>query len=95
MHAYHLCNVNYDLKKKKYEMLKGKGSLWISHKSLMIKTDKRWINLPNSNITGVSIERKILKILMGNKISVEVNSKNAYIINALYHYIEGKIWQRA
>jgi hypothetical protein len=75
-------------------MMRGRGSLWLSADSLLIRVNGSWIKLPKSNIIGAELERKILKIMMRNRVFVEVNSKNDYIINALYHYIEGAIWQK-
>ncbi len=94
MQAYKLCDVDYKLKNMMESMMRGSGSLWISTDSLLIKINGKWIKLPKNNIVGAALERKILRIMLRNKVCVEVNSKNDYIINALYHYLEGALWQK-
>ncbi|NPA75957.1 MAG: hypothetical protein GXO25_07770 [Euryarchaeota archaeon] len=95
MYAYRLCDVNYNLKNRKSNVMGGRGSLWLSEGAILIKVNGSWIRLPKAHIVGAAMERKILKIFLRNKVSVEVNSKNDYIIHALYHYIEGAVWKKA
>ncbi len=94
MHAYRLCDVHYGMKKTNRHIRGGKGSLWMTGDAILIKKDGTWVRLPTRRITGARMERKILRIFMKDNISVDVNSNNDYIIQALYHYIEGAIWQK-
>ncbi len=91
MYAYHLCEVNYTLRSDNVEVKRGKGSVWMSQDSILIKTDNRWLYLPEKQISKAKMIRDNLRILLDNDSSLELKSKNVYILNALYHYIEGAI----
>ncbi len=91
MYAYRLCEVSYTLRNDDVDVKRGRGSVWMSPDSILIKTDHRWLYLPGKHISRVKMIRDNLRITMNNDSSIELNSKNVYVLNALYHYIEGAI----
>ncbi|GEM_PF-2606292 len=97
MYAYRLCEVNYALTETNGHdsgMRRGKGSLWISSDSILIKSGERWLYLPGKHIRGAKMNREKLKLTLKNDSCMELNSKNSYMLNALYHYIEGAICRK-
>ncbi len=94
MYAYHLCDVRYKLRDMRNEIMQGSGGLWLSPDSILIKSGKWWY-LPSSHIKNISVEKDKMKILLQGYLTLEFTTRNDYILNALYHYIEGVKWVRA
>ncbi len=95
MYAYRIGNIKYNLKRHKGVGYWGDGSLWISSDSILIKENAKWLYIHGKHIQDAKLERESLLLTLINDSSVELNSKNVYILNALYHYIEGAIWKKA
>ncbi len=95
MYAYRVGNIKYNLRGTKGEVCGGDGSLWISSDSILIKEKSKWLYIQGNHIKGAKIKKEALLLRLVNDSSVELNSKNVYILNALYHYIEGAIWKKA
>jgi len=95
MYAYHLCNVSYRLENEIGAVKRGSGGLWLAADSILIKTEKKWLYLPNSKIRCAEIERNNLKLFLTDRLKINITAKNVYMLNALYHYIEGVTWSGA
>ncbi len=95
MYAYHLCNVSYRLESDMGAVKRGAGGLWLAADSILIKSDKKWLYLPRAKIRRAEIVRDNLKLLLADRLKIDITSKNVYMLNALYHYIEGETWSGA
>ena len=93
MYAYRLCEIDYRLTGRENEIMSGKGSLWIAPDSILIKSEKWWY-LPSSHINKITMDRDKMSISLKKSMTLEFKTRNSYILNALYHYIEGVKWVR-
>ncbi len=93
MFAYKLCDVEYRFQSMDREMQTGRGTLWLSPNSILIKS-KKWWYVPCTHIKHMWEERGKIEIHLENDLRVEMVSKNKYVMKALYHFLEGVRCQR-
>ncbi len=86
--------MNYKLRDMDNEIMQGSGSLYLSPDSILIKS-RKWLYLSSSHIESISLEKNKMKISLRGYLSLEFTIRNNYILNALYHYIEGIKWIQA
>ncbi len=95
MYAYRVANVKYSIGSAEERCVGGDGAVWISSDSIFIKDDGKWYYISGRHISDLRVIRQVLKIKLRKGACVEIKSKNVYILNALYHYIEGALWRTA